>query len=87
MPLPLLLAVDEDRDALEDVETYLVRRYGRERQGALAGGGRGELLDLATAAHAQIGHVEPFDADALFGQALARRAATCPRRSRDFRTS
>jgi thioredoxin reductase (NADPH) len=30
MPLPVLLAVDEDRDALEDVESHLVRRYGRD---------------------------------------------------------
>jgi hypothetical protein len=26
MPLAVLLAVDEDRDALEDVESHLVRR-------------------------------------------------------------
>ena len=30
MRLPVLLAVDDDRDALEDVETQLVRRYGHD---------------------------------------------------------
>lgn len=30
MALPVLLAVDEDQDALEDVETRLSRRYARE---------------------------------------------------------
>ena len=30
MPLPVLLAVDEDRDALNDVETQLVRRYAHD---------------------------------------------------------
>ena len=30
MGQPLLLAVDEDRDALDDVETPLVQRYGRD---------------------------------------------------------
>jgi thioredoxin reductase (NADPH) len=30
MPLPVLLAVDDDHDALEDVETQLVRRYAHD---------------------------------------------------------
>ena len=30
MPLPLLLAVDEDQDVLEDVEAQLVQRYGHD---------------------------------------------------------
>lgn len=30
MPLPLLLAVDEDRDALADLSEQLLRRYGRD---------------------------------------------------------
>ena len=32
MALPALVAVDEDPDVLEDVETQLVRRYGRDYQ-------------------------------------------------------
>jgi hypothetical protein len=31
MALPILIAVDEDPDVLEEVETQLVRRYGRPR--------------------------------------------------------
>jgi len=30
MPLPVLLAVDDDRDALDDVETQLARRYAHD---------------------------------------------------------
>jgi thioredoxin reductase (NADPH) len=52
MPLPLLLAVDEDRDALEDVETHLVRRYGRDYRVECLGDPEEALRLLTELAHA-----------------------------------
>ena len=52
MGLPVLLAVDEDRDALADVETQLVRRYARDyRVECFAGPGEA-LRRLTELAHA-----------------------------------
>jgi hypothetical protein len=52
MPLPVLLAVDEDRDALEDVETHLVRRYGRDYRVECLGDPEEALRLLTELAHA-----------------------------------
>ena len=52
MPLPLLLAVDEDHDALEDVETHLVRRYGRDYRVECLGDPEEALRLLTELAHA-----------------------------------
>jgi len=52
MPLPVLLAVDQDQDALEDVETQLVQRYAHEYRVECLGDPEGAvrmLTDLARA--------------------------------------
>ena len=52
MPLPVLLAVDEDQDALDEVETQLVQRYTRDYRVESLSGPEQALRRLAELARA-----------------------------------
>jgi thioredoxin reductase (NADPH) len=52
MPLPVLLVIDQHRDALEDVETQLVQRYARDYRVESLSDPEQALRTLAELAHA-----------------------------------